>query len=115
MIARLASRPKSCLCVRFKLERRHESWARHGSAALDGVPAIDDHRPMATLASIAPTERDEDYARGREAAALLWRRWRERPEIDDPRTTAFAAGALDELIELQHRSADVDKEMRFYS
>ena len=45
----------------------------------------------------------------------MWRRWRERPEIDDPRTPAFAAGALDELVERLHQSADVDKEMRYYA
>src|SRR5262245_21910609 len=79
------------------------------------MSAIDDHRPMATLAAVSRTEQGEEYTRGRDAAALLWRRWRERPKVDDPRTPAFAAGALDELVDLQHRSADVDKEMRFYS
>lgn len=70
---------------------------------------------MARSAAVSPTERSDEYARGRDAAALLWRRWTERPEIEDPRTPTFAAGALDELVDLQHRSADVDKEMRFYA
>jgi hypothetical protein len=70
---------------------------------------------MASVAAASSIERSDEYLSGRDAAALLWRRWRERPQIDDPRTPAFAAGALVELVELQHHSADVDKEMRFYS
>ena len=55
------------------------------------------------------------YKRGQEAVDLLWRRWRERPEIDDPRDPEFARGALDEIIDRLVNSDDVDKEIREYS
>ena len=55
------------------------------------------------------------YERGKEAAALLWHRWRERPEIEDLREPEFARGAMDEIIRLLAASPDVDKEIREYS
>jgi hypothetical protein len=74
-----------------------------------------DNHPTVTNVGTGSPRGESEEERGREAAALLWRHWRDRPEIDDPRTPAFAAGALDQLVDLQHRSADVDKEMRFYA
>ena len=70
---------------------------------------------MAEIAAVSSRAQSEDYASGRDAAALLWSRWRKRPTVVDPRTPDFAAGALDELVDVQHRSADVDKEMRYYA
>jgi hypothetical protein len=57
----------------------------------------------------------ELYKRGQEAVDLLWRRWRERPEIDDPRDPEFARGALDKIIDRLANADDVDKEIREYS
>lgn len=67
---------------------------------------------------VSPTMQREElgyYERGREAVSLLWSRWRERPEIDDPRDPEFARGALDEIIHRLVNSDDVDKEIREYS
>ena len=54
------------------------------------------------------------YEKGKEAAALLWHRWRDRPEIEDLREPEFARGAMDEIIRLLAASPDVDKEIREY-
>ena len=61
------------------------------------------------------TPNDDEYTAGRSAARLSWQLWPDHPEIADPRTPAFAAGALDELVEIQHKSAGVDKEVRRYA
>ena len=50
------------------------------------------------------------YEKGKEAAALLWHRWRDRPEIEDLREPEFARGAMDEIIRLLAASPDLDKE-----
>jgi hypothetical protein len=46
---------------------------------------------------------------------LLWDQWRSKPDVHDPRTREFADGLLGRLVEIQHESADVDKEMRYYA
>lgn len=55
------------------------------------------------------------YEQGQQAVNLLWSRWRERPEVDDPRDPEFASGALDEIIRRLVNSDDVDKEIREFS
>lgn len=55
------------------------------------------------------------YQRGRDAVSLLWRKWRDRPQIDDPRDERFASGALDEIIDRLSHSSDIDKEIREFS
>ena len=55
------------------------------------------------------------YVQGRAAVTLLWTRWRERPDISDPREPEFARGVLDEIIDRLLNSADVDKEIREFS
>lgn len=55
------------------------------------------------------------YEQGQAAAAHLWRHWRKRPKIDDPRDAEFARGALAAIVARLSDSDDVDKEMREYS
>ena len=55
------------------------------------------------------------YQCGRDAVSLLWRKWRDRPQIDDPRDERFARGALDEIIDRLSQSSDIDKEIREFS
>jgi|GEM_PF-5567666 len=55
------------------------------------------------------------YSEGKAAVAVLWKRWRERPKIDDPRHPDFAKGVLDEIVRRLKNSDDIDKEIREYS
>jgi len=58
---------------------------------------------------------DDLYKQGKEAASHLWRHWRERPKIEDPRQPEFARGAIEEIINRLADSDDVDKEIREFS
>lgn len=55
------------------------------------------------------------YQRGRDAVRLLWEKWRDRPEVDDPLDEEFARGALEEIIFRLENSSDIDKEIREFS
>lgn len=55
------------------------------------------------------------YEKGKAAALELWRHWRKRPRIDDPRDPEFARGALETIVSRLAGSDDVDKEIREYS
>ena len=58
---------------------------------------------------------DDLYVQGKEAASYIWRHWRERPRIEEPRQPDFARGAIEEIINRLADSDDVDKEIREYS
>ena len=60
-------------------------------------------------------EDNDPYQRGRDAVSLLWSKWRERPQVDDPHDDEFARGALEEIIYRLDHSSDIDKEIRQFS
>jgi len=60
-------------------------------------------------------EDNGSYQRGRDAVSLLWSKWRERPQVDDPHDDEFARGALEEIIYRLEHSSDIDKEIREFS
>ena len=51
------------------------------------------------------------YEQGKSAASTLWKRWKNRPVVEDPQHPAFARGALDEIVRRLEGTDDVYKEM----
>ncbi|WP_146048622.1 sacsin N-terminal ATP-binding-like domain-containing protein [Roseibium marinum] len=66
--------------------------------------------------SQTPSENEPNlYEHGKAAVRLLWKNWKDRPQVNDPQDPEFARGALEEIIRLLVNSDDVYKEIREYS